>query len=321
MRWPSALPAPTSLTRSLPTLAAALLIHPAAAGDLAFVTNQSSSDLSVIDLTTRTERARIPVPGQPAGVVAHGGMVWVVAPEAKSVRRFAADGTLQAETTLKGGPTGIALDPARERIFVSDWFNARIWVRDATSLAPITELATGAAPAGLEISPDGRWLAAAVRDAHEVAIFEAETLAPHATLPAGTRPYGLGFDPSGRLWVGNVGSNDVSVIDPAAAQPIANLPVGERPYGIAFARGRAFVTNQYADTVSVIDLASLAPLTTLDVGEYPEGIDVAAGGAQVVVAGWFSNTLTVIDAASLKVLAEIPTGDGPRAFGRFVMED
>ncbi|QDC09856.1 YncE family protein [Oceanicola sp. D3] len=318
MRWPSALPAPTSLLcLILPTLVAGQL----AAGDLAYVTNQSSSDLSVIDLATRTERARIPVPGQPAGVVAHGGMVWVVAPETKTIRRLSPEGSIQAETTLEGGPTGVALDATRNRLFISDWFNARIWVRDATTLAPVTELQTGAAPAGLEISPDGRWLAAAARDAHEVALFDAQSLAPHATVPTGTRPYGLGFDPSGRLWVGNVGTNDVTVIDPEAPSAITTLPVGERPYGIAFAQGRAFVTNQYADTVSVIDLASLAPVATLDVGEYPEGIDVAEGGAQVVVAGWFSNTLTVIDAQSLETLAEIPTGDGPRAFGRFVMED
>ncbi len=321
MRWPSALRAPTSLRLFLPTLAAVLYSLPSAAGDLAFVTNQSSSDLSVIDLETREERARIPVSGQPAGVVAHDGHVWVVAPETKTLRRFAPDGTLQAETTLDGGPTGIALDAARGRIFVSDWFNARIWVRDATTLAHITDLTTGAAPAGLEVSPDGRWLAAAARDAHEVALFDAATLAPHATVPTGTRPYGLGFDPQGRLWVGNVGTNDVTVIDPVAAEPIATLPVGERPYGLAFAKGRAFVTNQYADTVSVIDLATLAPVATLDVGEYPEGIDVATGGSEIVVAGWFSNTLTVIDAQSLETLAEIPTGDGPRAFGRFVMED
>ncbi len=321
MRWPTVSVAPTRRIGILLALAVVLYPLPAAAGDLAFVTNQSSSDVSIIDLETRSERGRFAVPGQPAGVVVAGGMVWVVAPEAKAVRRFSVDGNLEAEVTLDGGPTGIALDPARDRIFVSDWFNARVWVLNAASLAPIDELATGAAPAGLEVSPDGRWLAAAVRDADEVALFDTETLSLHATVPAGIRPYGLGFDPQGRLWVGNVGSNDVTVIDPAQAEVIATLPVGERPYGIAFAQGRAFVTNQYADTVSVLDWASLAPVATLDVGEYPEGIDVAAGGTQVVVAGWFSNTLTVINAQSLETLAEIPTGDGPRAFGRFVMEE
>ena len=51
---------------ALLTVLPALVATSVAAGDLAFVTNQSSSDLSVLDLDKRSETARIPVPGQPA---------------------------------------------------------------------------------------------------------------------------------------------------------------------------------------------------------------------------------------------------------------
>lgn len=291
-----------------------------AAGDLALVTNQNSSDLSVLDIATRTELRRIPVPGNPAGVaVAKGGSTYAVSPDTKTVRRIDPEtGAILAQVTLDGGPIGIALDADHDRVFVSDWYNARIWVLAADTLDPLAELETGSAPAGLAVA-DG-WLASADRDADQVSLFALHDLSLGARIAVGTRPFGLGFAPDGRLFVGNVGSNDVSVIDPATAQVTATLPVGERPYGVAFAAGRAFVTNQYADTVSVFDLATLAPLATIDVGEYPEGIDTVRDSGPVLVANWFSNTVSLIDPDKLEVVGEIATGDGPRAFGRFILQ-
>lgn len=290
---------------------------PAMAGDLAYVTNQNSSDLSVLDLDRRAEIARRPLPGKPAGVaVSPDGAVYTVSPDSKTVRRFDASGRETARAVLDGGPIGIAL--ARGLVFVSDWYNARIWILKADTLAPAGTLATGSAPAGLAVSPEGRWLASADRDANQVSVFALDTLALHCRLTVGTRPFGLAFAPDGRLFVGNVGSDDVTVLDVSAGKTLATVPVGARPYGVAFARGRAFVTNQYADSVSVIDLDTLDPVAEIEVGEYPEGIDTASDGTTLVVANWFSNTVSLIDAERLTVTGEIATGDGPRAFGKFI---
>ena len=288
-------------------------------GALAFVTTQNGDALSVIDLAARTELERWSVPGQPAGVaVSDRGAVFTVSPDSKTVRRMDGGGRVGAEVALDGGPIGIALDEASGRAFVSDWFNARIWVLDAASLAVTGTLATGAAPAGLAVA--NGILASADRDADQVSLFDLDTPGSPRSVRVGERPFGLAFAPDGRLFVANVGTNDVSVVDPASGTVTATLPVGERPYGIAFARGRTFVTNQYADSVSVIDLATLEPVATLDVGEYPEGIDATADGSLVVVANWFSNTVTLIDPAGPAVTGEVATGEGPRAFGLFILD-
>lgn len=303
-------------------LALTLAASQGVAGDFAFVTNQGSEDLSIIDLGARQETARIEVPGKPAGVVATAGAIFTVSPDDKTVRRFDRDGHAAGVLQLDGGPIGIAHDPRRDRLYVSDWYNARIWVIDAQRLQILETLQTGSAPAGLDISPDGRWLASADRDADAVSLFDlnrAHSEARSATV--GMRPFGLAFAPDGRLFVANVGSDDVSVLEPGSGETLATIPVGARPYGIAFAQGRAFVTNQYADSLSVIALDRLAVTRTLDVGEYPEGVGVGGPDGPVVVANWFSNTVTLIDPSSLAVLGEIPTGDGPRAFGRFVVRE
>ncbi|WP_245306335.1 beta-propeller fold lactonase family protein [Roseovarius aestuariivivens] len=291
-----------------------------AAGDTAFVTCQNGEVLSILDIDSGEERARWLVPGKPAGVsVAPDGSVFTVSPDSKTIRKFSPDGALLGKIVLDGGPIGVAHDAVRGRLFVSDWYNSRIWVLNDETLDIQTELVTGAAPAGLALSDDGQFLASADRDADQVTVFLADTLTLHARVTVGIRPFGLRYAPDGRLFVGNVGSNDVSVIATDGSDVIETVPVGARPYGVAFAQGRAFVTNQYEDSVSVIDLSSLATIGKVSVGEYPEGIDNTSDGRRIVVANWFENTVTVIDAATLDVVNEIETGDGPRAFGEFVL--
>lgn len=315
MRWSSGL-----VRRVAKAFAVLVVAGLPAAADTAFVTCQNGDALSVFDLTRGDETARWAVPGKPAGVsVSKNGAVFTVSPDSKTVRRYDRAGIVQAETVLDGGPIGIAHDMARGRVFVSDWYNARIWALSDDTLAPLEDLTTGAAPAGLSLSDNGRFLASADRDADQVSVFDAETLTLLHRVTVGSRPFGLRFAPDGRLFVGNVGSNDISILDPVAGTNLATVPVGARPYGVAFASGRAFVTNQYEDTVSVIDMQTLREETRIEVGEYPEGIDTTADGKRIVVANWFDNTATLIDAKTLSVLQVLDTCDGPRAFGLFLL--
>lgn len=287
--------------------------------DIAYVTCQPGEELSLINIDTGTEVGRWPLPGKPAGVAVAGSSIYTVAPDSKVVRRHNRQGALLARATLDGGPIGVAVDAPRGRIFVTDWYNARIWALNSETLTPLETLATGAAPAGLDLSDDGRFLASADKEANQVSLFDAETLTLIATLPVGTRPFGLRFDASGRLFVGNVGSNDVTVIDPDQQATLATVPVGTRPYGVTFAAGHAFVTDQYDNTVTPIDLQTLAPSSPFDVGEYPEGIDTSNDGTKIVLANWFDNTVSIVDAKSQDIVYTVDTCDGPRAFGRFVL--
>jgi len=300
-----------------------LAAAPAAAGSFAYVTNQSSSDVSVLDIDGRREVRRLPVDGNPAGIAVSPAFdaFYTVSPETKTVRRFSlASCALLAEARLPGGPLGVATAPRAGLVFVSDWYNARIFVLDGQDLSRVGELETGSAPAGLVVAADGSWLASADRDSNQVSIFELPARTLRARVTVGERPFGIAEDPQGRIHAANVGSNDISIIDPLTGTVTATVPVGERPYGIAFAGGRAFATDQYADTVSVYRLSDFSRTETLEVGEAPEGIDVTPDGSMIVLANWFSNTVSLIDPASLDVVGEIGTGDGPRAVGRFIHE-
>lgn len=296
---------------------------PALAGSFAFVTNQNSSDLSVLDLQNRREIRRIPVAGKPAGVAVSDRFkaFYTVSPDSKTVRRFSLSTCeVEASAELPGGPIGVAVASQAGLVFVSDWYNARIFVLDANTLKQIGELKTGSAPAGLVVADDGSWLASADRDGNQVSIFDLPKMTLRARVSVGERPFGIAVDPQGRIHAANVGTNDVSVIDPNTASVVATVPVGMRPYGIAFAGGRAFTTDQYADTISVYRLSDFKREGFLEVGEYPEGIDVTSDGKLIVSTNWFSNSVSLIDPTTAKVIGEVATGDGPRAFGKFIQE-
>ncbi|MEO9652549.1 MAG: YncE family protein [Roseobacter sp.] len=300
----------------------ALAMTPAVASEYAYVTCQNGDGVSVLDLTSQKRHQHWHVSGKPAGIAVAKTAVFTVAAGSKILRKHdPKTGLVQAQVTLDGGPVGVAHDPWRNRLFVSDWYNARVWVLDASDLSQTGYLAVDAAPAGLALSKDGRYMATAQRDADQVSIFDAETLELMHNVTVGTRPFGLRFGPNGRVFVGNVGSDDLSIIEPDLGLLLTTIDVGKRPYGVAFAQGRAFVSNQYSDTLSVIDLETLAHIATLNTGEYPEGIDANSDGTQIIVANWFDNSVTIFDALSLSVIQEIETCDGPRAFGTFILGD
>ena len=304
------------------TLAALVLVSTqSAAGTFAFVTNQNSSDLSVLDLENRQELKRIPVPGKPAGIHVSPvlGSFYTVSPDSATVRRFSLTSCgLLEEAVLSGGPTGIVGSPTTGKIFVSDWYNSRIFVLDAMTLNVIGELQTGAAPAGLAVTQDDAYLVSADRDADQISIFSLPELEFLHRVDVGKRPFGIAAGPDGLIHVANVGSDNVFVVDPQRAAVVAIIAVGARPYGVGFAAGQAFATNQYADSVSVYTLTDYHKVDTVEVGEYPEGIVGDPEGKLVVSTNWFSNSVSLIDPITHNVLGEIPTGDGPRAFGQFI---
>ncbi len=316
MRWSNALAQQAKLG-----LALFLAVSSGTAlADTAYITCQNGNELSRIDLTEMQETARWPLPGKPAGVaVGTNNNLFTVSADSKTVRRLSMKtGETLSQIILDGGPIGIAADAQRGRLFVSDWYNARLWVLGTTTLEIQAELPTGTSPAGIAISDDGRFVASADKDADQVSVFDAETLHLLHRIAVGIRPFGLRFAPNGLLFVGNVGSNDISLLDAESGKILATVPVGERPYGIAFANNRAFVTNQYANTLTVISLDTLELEATIDVGEYPEGIDVTAEGDVLVIANWFDNTVSFVDPDTLSVIRTLETCDGPRAFGRFL---
>ncbi len=307
-------------------LALTLLIAAGVRADdapVAFITNQGSHDVSVVDLRSGVERQRITVAAGPAGVAVDGvhGRAYVTSPDGRALTEIPVrQPGRQRVLALEGGPVGIALDALRERIYVADWFGNQLLVVDVQAWQIVQRIALGHVPAGVAVSPDGGRVYVAERDDDTVAVIGVPENRVLTRIAVGHHPFGLALDRTGRqLFAVNVLSNDVSVIDLQAAVPqtVATVPVGQTPYCAVWTDDqRLWVTNQHGDSVSVIDLASRRVIATIATGAFPEGIDV--DGGRVLVVSWMDEELDVIDRVTLQVTRRIGLGHNSRGFGQFV---
>lgn len=315
-------------------LIAALLPAAALAGDgpWAFITNQGSHDVSVVDLQRQAVVTTVAVGKAPAGVAAcsspgEPGSVYVSNPDSRDISVIdMASGRVRATWLAGSGPVGIATATDCSRLLVADWFAQELLVFDSTGSQAATptprRLKVGRAPAGVATADAGPLAFVAERNDDSVAIVDTAALRVLARVRVGSHPFALLHDaPRQRLYALNVQSNDLSVIDlrdPAHPRELQRVPTGEGPYGATLAAGGRllYVTNQLDDSVSVIDAEALKPLRKLPGFAYPEGI--AAHGNEVYVVNWMDDRLSVLDAESGRLLRHIPTGRNPRAFGAFI---
>ena len=315
------------------TALVAIASQPLPAAPFAYITNQGSHDVSVIDVATASVVATVPVGRSPAGVVAssRAGKVFVSNPDSKSISVIDMRRQQVVDTLAAGdGPVGIDASPDGRRLFAADWFRNRLLVyatdhragEPLTAREPITTIAVGRAPAGVAAGDRPGQVFVAERDDDSVAWVDANAARVVTRLKVGSHPFALLFDAARqRLYALNVQSDDVSVIDtrePGRLVLIATVKVGKAPYGAALtADGRSlYVTNQHDDTVSVVDTATLAVRQTLTGFGYPEG--VAAHADRVYVVNWMDDNVSVLDAASGRLLATIATGKNSRGFGAFI---
>lgn len=321
-----------SLRRQLALPAVAMLLSwgSAHAGPLAWITNQGSHDVSVVDLTSETVIDTVPVGRSPAGVAASPSAhrVYITNPGSNEISAIdVATRKVVATASVGQGAVGIEAAPDGKRVYVSDWFGARLIALDASSLAPLFTVALGASPAGIAVSPDSRTVYVAERDDNRIAVIDVGR-AGHPRIvkriAVGEHPFGLMLDTRRRrLYSIDVYADRLTVIDLKRHRVSGTVKVGKAPYGAALARGsdgreRIFVTNQRADTVSVIDAQSLETLATLNGFGFPEGI--AARGDAVYVVNWMDDEMQVIDATTGDKRKRIPLGSNPRGFGAFIVE-
>jgi YVTN family beta-propeller protein len=302
-----------------------LLAGACQAAPFAYITNQGSHDVSVIDLATQQVVATVPVGRSPAGVVAssRAGQVFVSNPDSKTISVIDMRSQRVVNTLPAGeGPVGIDASTDGRWLLVADWYGQRLlaWDLHAAGSAP-KAIAVGRAPAGVA-AQDGAVAFVAERDDDSVAVVDLPAGRVRARVKVGQHPFALLHDAARRqLYVLNVLSNDVSVVstqDLDHPAVLATVKVGKAPYGAALADGGRllYITNQHADSVSVIDAGTLQPLRTLPGFGYPEG--VAAFGDKVYVVNWMDDNVRVLDAASGRALHTIATGKNSRGFGAFI---
>lgn len=216
------------------------------AHDSAYVTNQTSGTVGVLDVVGGTQVGTIAVPADPFVVDAStsSALVYVTGNEGSVFVIDAATRALDTALFVGGSPNGLAFHPTNPVLYVSTFQTGLVVEVNTADNTLGRQFSVGGLPQGLAVSLDGQELYVANESSARVHVLSTATGSIIGTilLPGGA--FGLALSPDGTtLYAGIPGA--VAVINRAARTLGRVAPVGGIPRRIGFdpGTGRAVVAN------------------------------------------------------------------------------
>lgn len=280
--------------RWLPVLGACMaLIASAAAAQQTgtlVVANRAGGSVSLIDLPTRLEIARLPI----GPTIPHET---AVSPDG----RFA--------LTAEYGPN----DAPGRHVVLIDVVEAKIVGR--------LDLGPNSRPHSVRFHPDGQHALATMQDSDRIALIDLTTLQVVRTYPTGGREgHMVRLSPDGsRAYVTSRGAQGtLSVIFLDEDRPPVVIDTGPGAEGITVSPdGReVWVANRQIETISVVDTATLEVVAEIPSRPYAGRVEIGPNGLAVAPNGGGGGEpvpqyLRMFDVAKHAVVAEVPLHDTP----------
>jgi YVTN family beta-propeller protein len=317
-----------------------LAAAPAARAGRAYVSNEGSGTLSVIDIDAGRVIRTVAVGKRPRGLkLSHDGSHLYVA--VSGVARcgtgisdldcdplkhdLAADGIAVLDTRalellqpLRAGSDPQQLDatPEGRRLFVANADTASASVVDALTGSFITRIAIGRGAEAVRLSPDGAWaLAVSVRD-NTASLIDTHLLQLARSVTVGSRLRDVTFTADSRFAyvLSELDATVYRIAVPTGdTQRIIQLRKEDHPLALLLdaPEHRLYVSNSHAATVSVVALDRPKVIAEIAVGMRPRGMAFTHDRALLFVADAGSNEVSVIDTATFHELTKIAVGRSP----------
>jgi len=293
----------------------------------AYISNQSSNDVSVVSVVTHMVVKTIPLTGQisPFGVAAtpDGTKVYVTNVGSGTVSVISTANNTVIKTVIVGaGPFGIAVSPDGSKVYVMNGNSGTISViNTATDVVDVT-IPGLSTPQGACVSPDGKWLYVTdSRDPASLYIVNTGTNNIDFTVPlTGTGNDGIAISPDGAtLYIANNNSGTVTVFNTITRAETKVMPGFGAPYGVAISRDgtMVYVANSSFKKVSVIDAATNIVIKNINTSGVPFGVSISTDGKELYVANHFSNMVDIFSTADNTLIKSVLAGTDPLALGMF----
>jgi YVTN family beta-propeller protein len=207
------------------------------------------------------------------------------------------------------GPTGLAIDRLRRRVYVACSGQDRIEEIDMLESRVVERIALrmGDGPLALAISPDGRTLVSANNDSNTASILDLRSRIEIARLSVGRKPTDVVIDDSGRFaFVVNSLSNTVSVIDLPQSQLVAVLDVETTPLRAALVPDsrRLFVINRDSPNLSVVSSERLTLIDRIFAGAGSVSI-TSDPSTRLLYVGNVTGDIGIVDPSALMFIDTI----------------
>ena len=189
-----------------------------------------------------------------------------------------------------GDPFALALSPDGTTLLVTTNANS-LFKLDIATKAVLGSIALPATSHHIIMDPKGKYLYVATRDGGTVMEVDWQAMTVNRTFTLGGRPQDMAFSPEGEeLYVANELSNVLHVIKRAGGT-IANVPLAGGGEGLAVGNNGAhlYVGLVFSVAVQVIDRPHLTTVRVIPVGAVPREIALDYNGRDVLVSndgGW-----------------------------------
>ncbi|TAN19863.1 MAG: YncE family protein [Actinomycetota bacterium] len=223
-----------------------------------YVANEYSSDVSVIDGSTNTVIATVPV----------------------------------------GGPRAVAYDSANHDIYVTNEIFNNISVIDGSTNTVIATVPVGDNPYAVTYDSANNDIYVANEYSSDVSIIDGSTNTVIATVPVGRYPDGVAYDSANNdIYVTNKIFNDILIISGSTNTVIAAIPIGFATVGVAYdsANNDIYVAILGLNYVSVINGSINTVIATVAVGNGPTGVAYDSANNDVYVSNSGSGDVSVIN--------------------------
>jgi PQQ-dependent catabolism-associated beta-propeller protein len=303
----------------------ALAAGPQALAAEAYISNEKSNTVSVIDTDKMEVTKTIKVGQRPRGIVMSkdGAFVAVAVGDDDTIQTIDT-ASKEVTGTLPSGPDPelLAFSPDGKTLYVANENDNTVTLIDVPSRAALGEVPVGVEPEGMGISPDGKTVVCTSETSNMAHFIDIQAKDIVANVLVGSRPRFAEFKKDGsELWVSAEVGGTVSIIDPvkhAVTKKITfDIPGLRReaiqPVGINITKdGKlGFVMLGPANRVAVIDGTTHEVLKYLLVGQRVWHGAFTPDEKYLLVTNGISNDVSVIDVENLKVIKSIQVGELP----------
>src|SRR3954447_15873607 len=247
----------------------------------AYVSNEKSNTVSVIDTTSWKVVRTIKVGQRPRGIAFTRDQRYVlVAAGDDDTIQMIDTKTNTVTGTLPSGPDpeSFAQDPAGKFVYVANENDNAVTVIDIEQRARVGEVKVGVEPEGITVSPDGKMLVTTSETTNMAHFIDTATREIVANVLVDARPRYAEFKPDGsELWVSAEIGGTVSVIDPVKREINKKITFeipglrreAIQPVGISVTRDgkTGFVALGPANRVAIIDATTHQVTKYLLVGQ------------------------------------------------------
>jgi YVTN family beta-propeller protein len=251
------------------------------AGTRAYVADQFGNALSVLDASSHTVLATIPLGdgGFNLGVSPDGGSVYVTTASGYVRVISTASNTVVASMTVGAAANGVAFSPDGGTVYISSRDAGTVTAFSTSDNHQVKVYGIGGRVQRIAVSPDGKTLYAANEDMG-VAVVNLSN-GQVTTVTGVSTAYGLGLTPGGtQLWVTSPGTGTLTIIDRGTLTISKTVNFGSTvvPRNVAFSAdgSQGVVTDGNGGVIFLDQTGAVTRTLALD-GE-PYGVAISSAG-------------------------------------------